>query len=568
MQPQKIPHNHRSNSISCAKADICVIFIQCFSLFSPFTHNTITKMAKKTVVQEAFNLNIDEYREKVYGCWLGKNIGGTLGAPFEGGTELTDLKFYYQEMNGDPLPNDDLDLQLIWLCMVERYGLFNLNSRLFGDHWASHIIGPWNEYSVCHYNVRNGFYPPISGAINNDHWKNSNGAWIRSEIWACLCPGNPDAAIKYAYLDSSCDHANEGIYAEMYTAALESAAFVISDLRKLISIGLSKVPKNSYVAKYVKMVCDCYDKGIDWKKARQMVVDDNLKDLGWFMAPANVAFATLGLLYGEGDFGKTICTAVNCGDDTDCTGATAGAIMGIIYGRKAIPKKWSDPIGDKILTCAVNKFGLLQRFLPATVQELTERTIRVALDSMHSNLAFTPINDKPFAAPKDAVKRLSQTDMAEKIWKKNPYQMDYFLTNCMLRVIYENPIVEPGKPVRVRLEIRNPILSEGEFIFNWMMPEGWTVDKPQGRTSSKCWVYGYQEFVITPGEFTEAIEYVTLDVRIHDRNFPNYVSIPFELKGSIYYPKNYLESECDEYEEEAFRVRPLINKALGKNPQG
>ena len=514
---------------------------------------------------ENLRLNLSEYRDKVYGCWLGKNIGGTLGAPFEGQRKTNDCTFYTQDLKGDPLPNDDLDLQLVWLCMAERHGLMNLNSRLFGDYWASHIIGPWNEYSVAHHNVRTGFYPPLSGALNNDPWKYSNGAWIRSEIWACLFPGNPDQAIRYAYLDSSCDHCGEGIYAEMYTSALESAAFVVKDLRKLIAIGLSKVPADCRVAKYVNMVCDAYDKGEDWLTARNRVVEDNDKDLKWFQAPANVAYATLGLLYGEGDFGKTICRAVNCGDDTDCTGATAGAVMGIMYGRQAIPSKWLEPIGEKILTCAINRFGLMT-MPPASVRELTNRTVRIAQETAACDPDFVPLVQDATQIPEGIVESLSGQAQAKAIWDRNPFQMDYYLTNVAVRVIYENPQVEPGKPTKVRIEVRNPLISEGDYHLRWLLPEGWSVDKPEGRTCSKNYFYGWQEFVLTPGEFQEAVTYVTLDVRLHDRYFPNYISIPFQLKDSVEYPKSYEETDCEEFEDQAFRLRRVLKQLDQQNP--
>ena len=142
----------------------------------------------------------------------------------------------------------------------------------------------------------------------------------------------------------------------MFTVALEAAAFVEKDVRKLISIGLSKVPENSRVYASVKLACDCYDAGDDWKVARDKVVELN-RDLGFFQAPANVTFAIIGILYGEGDFSKTICTAVNCGDDTDCTAATAGAIMGIIHGEENLPEKWTKPIDRHSNNAATNKIG-------------------------------------------------------------------------------------------------------------------------------------------------------------------------------------------------------------------
>jgi hypothetical protein len=90
--------------------------------------------------------------------------------------------------------------------------------------------------------MKAGLPPPLSGDYNNA-WKHSNGAWIRSEIWACCTPGRPDLATKYAYYNAWVDHGTgEGAYAEIFTATVESAAFVEKDREKLIAIGLSCLP--------------------------------------------------------------------------------------------------------------------------------------------------------------------------------------------------------------------------------------------------------------------------------------------------------------------------------------
>ncbi|MBR6373368.1 MAG: ADP-ribosylglycohydrolase family protein, partial [Victivallales bacterium] len=219
-------------------------------------------------------LNYSEYLEKVRGCWAGKNIGGTLGAPMEGNMKMHSVSFYTQELNGVPAPNDDLDLQLIWLAAVETYGLDQITPNLLGEFWHQCIIAPCAEYSVCKMNVANGFKPPLSGALNNEKYKYSNGAWIRSEIWASICPGAPDQAIRYAYIDSCADHCEEGIWAEMFTTAMESAAFVEGNVRRLIEIALDKVPRDSQLAKAVKSAMSSYDNGVSWQDARNKVMED------------------------------------------------------------------------------------------------------------------------------------------------------------------------------------------------------------------------------------------------------------------------------------------------------
>ena len=78
-------------------------------------------------------LNYKTYRDKIKGCWLGKNIGGTFGAPLEGKSCMEFDRFYdfyLQDLTGEPVPNDDLDLQLVWLNAAEKYK-DRLNSRIW-----------------------------------------------------------------------------------------------------------------------------------------------------------------------------------------------------------------------------------------------------------------------------------------------------------------------------------------------------------------------------------------------------------------------------------------------------
>ena len=295
-------------------------------------------------------MNENEFRDRVYACWLGKNIGGTLGMPFEGDTNIHDINFYTKLNEGEPAANDDLDLQILWLKAMQENDA-HVDAYTLGEYWLKYVPVNWNEYGIGKANMQSGLMPPVSGEFNNARWKTSNGAWIRSEIWACLYPGNPMMAAKMAREDACVDHGMaEGTYAEIFTASIESAAFFKSDRDSLISFGLSMIPPDCRVAKAVRTAIQAKKEGKDWKEARMAVISDT-EDMGWFQAPRNVAFTMIGWLFGDNDFGKSICIAVNCGDDTDCTGATLGSIFGIIGGTKAIPEKWRKPIGNNISDC-------------------------------------------------------------------------------------------------------------------------------------------------------------------------------------------------------------------------
>ena len=58
----------------------------------------------------------------------------------------------------------------------------------------------------------------------------------------------------------------------------------------------------------------------------------------------NAAIVVLGLLHGKINFEKSITLSVMCGWDTDCNGATACLILGVISGANKLLKKWKDPI--------------------------------------------------------------------------------------------------------------------------------------------------------------------------------------------------------------------------------
>ena len=47
--------------------------------------------ARHVVEMEEYTMERSALYDKIYACWLGKNIGGTLGTPVEGRMEVKDL---------------------------------------------------------------------------------------------------------------------------------------------------------------------------------------------------------------------------------------------------------------------------------------------------------------------------------------------------------------------------------------------------------------------------------------------------------------------------------------------
>lgn len=456
-----------------------------------------------------------QLKDKIAGCWNGKNIGGCLGAPYEGPRKINAVKFYDEAVIANPPANDDLDLQILWLNAVEKFGKF-VNAEIMSEYFAAYVIPNWVEYGSAKANLRAGLKPPFSGITDNDY-HNSNGSFIRSEIWACLCPGIPDKAAEYAYHDAIIDHGDEGLYAEIFCATIESAAFIESDVNKLIEIGLSYIPKTCACAKAVKMVTEEYSKGTDWKKVRIRLLSEITCNFGvqdkppqkrcnefplakpGYDAACHIGFLVLCWLYSGGDFEKAICLAVNVGDDADCTAATIGSILGIIIGNAALPEKWVKPLNDKIITKCINVLspGITA---PATIGEMTERVLSCIPAFLGSDC------DMSYAGDKYAVKTREKDTLGfvgsrhlplidtntmeqflpiERLNKLSPYAViyEYPTFNAVLDYHGENRISE-GETKKVTLTVTdNGILNEQRWIeISVMAKDGLTVTKGKYQT--------------------------------------------------------------------------------------
>lgn len=439
-------------------------------------------------------LSINDYRDKVLGCWMGKNIGGTLGAPMEWKRQVNDVEFYTQQHDGNPLPNDDLDLQLVWLIALEERGV-DLNARTLGDYWHLYITPHWAEYGNGKVNMRSGLMPPLSGNYNNPY-KDSCGAFIRSEIWACIAPGCPAVAAGYAYEDAIVDHGGgEGMYAELFCAAVESAAFVEKDAYRLIEIGLSYIPDDCGIARVVRYVMDEYKAGKTWLEARDGIlanyrahyynwagISQRDRDMGFadgpegWDAPANIGFIIIGWLYGQGDFERSLCITVNCGEDTDCTAATLGSIFGIIHGIDAIPAKWSKPIGRGIKTMCLN-LGELQGQLPKDIDELTARVERIARQTVLAHCPSLELSDLQETDVSGA--NLFYQEGTQRVYWHScgpVYKFDFYEVDVSY---HENPHQRNGKKT-IGIGITNKYKTAESLNYKWYLDEGWTVT--QGRT--------------------------------------------------------------------------------------
>ena len=411
-------------------------------------------------------LTIDRktYRDKVRACWLGKNIGGTLGAPYEGDRNAHSLT-YYDPVPSENAPNDDLDLQLVWLKLLEDHGI-DPALPLFAEYWSRYAASyPWNEYGFFMRNYSRGLRPPVAGCFEN-YFVDEMGSPIRSEIWACLHPGDPQAAARMAWKDSALDHAGgEGTCGEMFWAAAEAAAFVVSDPVTLIRVGLNMIPLSSHVGRSIREAVWCHEKGLSWAEARERIAT-RFGHLQPCNAVPNHGFTVIGWLYGD-DFGDCLCKAVNCGYDTDCTGATLGSLLGILGGTESIPARWREPVGERIV---LHKFtrGL---DAPQTIDALTDRTVALAEKAVGEKADST--FGEPAQLPDDLLTRLFRNELALEASKQDIHMGVELCDGREVALHYGGePVLWSGIGRELRVTV-----DGAETDVELSVPDGWSCDR-------------------------------------------------------------------------------------------
>ncbi len=345
---------------------------------------------------------------KILGTWLGRAAGCQLGKPVEGLPRRV-IERYLKAAQAYPLDDyipmldtmpegitlhlsapkstkgnftemardDDMDYTVLGLHVMEKFG---------ADFCTSDVAGTWLLHMPFHtvYTAERNAYRNLVNEVPLDQvplrynpFREWIGAQIRADGWAYASPCLPEQAAEYAWRDARLSHVGNGIYGEMWAAAMIAAAFAEPSgtatpeaIHRVIETGLSEIPANCRLAEAVRDVIAWHEQIADWEAAWD-VLYAKYGSYHRLHTINNAALVVLGLLYGNGDFGRSISIAVMGGWDTDCNGATTGSVLGAMIGVDALPERWITPFNDRLRSAVIGYDG-------SQFTELARRTLALS----------------------------------------------------------------------------------------------------------------------------------------------------------------------------------------------
>ena len=260
-------------------------------------------------------------------------------------------KDYGDTADGMPV-DDDTNYVVLAQKIVENNGRA-FSSENVMDAWIKYqsIHAYFTAERIAYVNFINCIQPPASAMYKNvcREWI---GAQIRGDYFGYINPGKPEAAAEMAYNDARISHVKNGIYGEMFVSAMIACAAVTDNIDDIILGGLAEIPEISRLYESVMKIYNDFKNGVSLEECFDYIHSsyDEHTSHGWCHVISNAMIVVAALLYGEGDFGKSICTAVGMAFDTDCNGATVGSILGMRRGIDCIDDYWKKPINGKIHT--------------------------------------------------------------------------------------------------------------------------------------------------------------------------------------------------------------------------
>jgi hypothetical protein len=333
-------------------------------------------------------ITYEDYKDKVEGGWLGQAIAVLWGQWTEGKwqgemvpfdlenwyrlktppKELKDKadkiedrelrrqfmnKNWYSDKNNweiwvpDKMSDqDDLYIEFMFLHSIMKNGL-DVTTKDIAEDWLKYLLPNriWGANKAAYQNFGRGIWPPWSGHPLYSKQGDAIDFQIEADLFGLISPGLPRISNAWGEKVGHIMNYGDGVYGGMAMAAMYTEAFFESDPRKLAEYSLKAIPTESSYAQMVRDVLDLHQKNPNWQDAWKALQPKWGKRDGKLVPGLDVringAYVYMGLLYGGGDFWKSMNISMRCGVDSDCNPSSVAGILGTVLGMKGIPEKWA-----------------------------------------------------------------------------------------------------------------------------------------------------------------------------------------------------------------------------------
>ena len=321
--------------------------------------------SKDVLSKGSFTLSKATLQDKIKGGWAGQTIGVVYGAPVEfkyQGSMINESHIipwdeHYVKYWWDKKPGlfDDIYTDLNFVDAFEKHGL-NASSDSIASHWSNTAYHLAHANQASRYNILNGLMPPASGNWKNNPHADDLDFQIEADFIGLMAPGMVNEATKIADRVGHVMNSGDGWYGGVFVSALYSLAFVsddpvyiVEEASKTIPVGTKFHDCISDVIKWHKQYPNDWKQ--TWFETQKKWNNDVGCPKGVFLgfnidAKINSAYVAIGLLYGGGDFSKSIDIAARCGQDADCNPGTVGGVLGVMLGYQNIPAFWLKPLQE------------------------------------------------------------------------------------------------------------------------------------------------------------------------------------------------------------------------------
>jgi hypothetical protein len=282
-------------------------------------------------------------RDKIRGGLLGQLLGNLNGLPHEMKyiAEPGNVEQYTPSLPQGAWTDDDTDFEWVYIKVMEDENCLLLSPQRIGRLWRERINQRiWCSNLYARQLMDMGIDPPLTGMAVFNPWADFNisGQFI-CETFGLIAPAMPQTAARIGLNYTRVTIDGEPAQTTQLFTSMIATAFVEDDIDAILDAGRSATDPASRIARIAQDVRDWHSAHLnDWRATRQLLkqkysrYDGQMRDRNGY--ELNTGSTIAALLYGQGDFVKTLITAFNFGWDADNNAATAGTILGVMKGYR------------------------------------------------------------------------------------------------------------------------------------------------------------------------------------------------------------------------------------------